>query len=101
MRATLPEDAPMPPTASAALPFNPPYAEDDKAIAARPLAHARPSPERERRADPRDAGDTQPIAARLVARPRPSPGRERRVDQGAARLIEAIRAKGGGLGGVE
>ena len=62
----------MPPTASAALPFNPPYAEDDKAIAARLLAHARLSPER-----------------------------ERRVDQGAARLIEAIRAKGGGLGGVE
>ena len=62
----------MPPTASAALPFNPPYAEDDKAIAARLLAHARLSPER-----------------------------ERRVDEGATRLIEAIRHKGGGLGGVE
>src|ERR671920_925859 len=60
----------MPP--STALPFNPPYTEDDKAIAARLLAHARLSPER-----------------------------ERRVDEGAARLIEAIRAKGGGLGGVE
>src|ERR671920_1050281 len=60
----------MPP--STALPFNPPYTEDDKAIAARLLAHARLSPER-----------------------------ERRVDEGATRLIEAIRAKGGGLGGVE
>src|ERR671920_1044316 len=60
----------MPP--STALPFNPPYAEDDKAVAARLLAHARLSPER-----------------------------ERRVDEGATRLIEAIRAKGGGLGGVE
>src|SRR5918993_2527387 len=62
----------MSPVPAASLPFNPPYAEDDKAIAARLLAHARLSPER-----------------------------ERRVDQGATRLIEAIRAKGGGLGGVE
>lgn len=57
---------------STPLPFNPPYAEDDKAVAARLLASARLSPER-----------------------------ERRVDEQAARLIEAIRAKGGGLGGVE
>lgn len=54
------------------LPFNPPYAEDDKAI-----------------------------AARLLADSRLSPDREARIDQRAARLIEAIRAKGGGLGGVE
>src|SRR3712207_3600184 len=62
----------MPQTTSAALPFNPPFAEDDKAI-----------------------------AARLLANSRLSPDREQRVDQQAARLIEAIRAKGGGLGGVE
>jgi RHH-type proline utilization regulon transcriptional repressor/proline dehydrogenase/delta 1-pyrroline-5-carboxylate dehydrogenase len=55
-----------------ATPFNPPYAEDDKAIAARLLASSRLSPER-----------------------------ENRVDQRAKRLIEAIRGKGGGLGGVE
>jgi RHH-type proline utilization regulon transcriptional repressor/proline dehydrogenase/delta 1-pyrroline-5-carboxylate dehydrogenase len=55
-----------------AAPFNPPYAEDDKAIAARLLASSRLSPER-----------------------------EHRVDQRARRLIEAIRGKGGGLGGVE
>ncbi|SCY23419.1 bifunctional proline dehydrogenase/L-glutamate gamma-semialdehyde dehydrogenase PutA [Microvirga guangxiensis] len=60
------------PNSSAALPFNPPFAEDDKAIAARLLASSRLSPER-----------------------------ERRVDERATRLIEAIRAKGGGLGGVE
>lgn len=54
------------------LPFNPPYAEDDKAIAARLLAGSHLSPER-----------------------------EARTDQRATRLIEAIRAKGGGLGGVE
>ncbi|QFU15195.1 bifunctional proline dehydrogenase/L-glutamate gamma-semialdehyde dehydrogenase PutA [Microvirga thermotolerans] len=52
--------------------FTPPYAEDDKAIAARLLADARLSPER-----------------------------ERQIDRRARRLIEAIRAKGGGLGGVE
>ncbi|PVE26002.1 bifunctional proline dehydrogenase/L-glutamate gamma-semialdehyde dehydrogenase [Microvirga sp. KLBC 81] len=57
---------------NAALPFNPPFAEDDKAIAARLLASSRLSPER-----------------------------ERRIDEQATRLIEAIRAKGGGLGGVE
>ena len=62
----------MRPAPSAALPFNPPYAEDDKALAARLLAGARLSPER-----------------------------EKRVDAQATRLIEAIRAKGGGLGGVE
>jgi RHH-type transcriptional regulator, proline utilization regulon repressor / proline dehydrogenase / delta 1-pyrroline-5-carboxylate dehydrogenase len=62
----------MSPAPSAALPFNPPFAEDDKAIAARLLASSRLSPER-----------------------------EKRVDEQAARLIEAIRAKGGGLGGVE
>ncbi|MEZ0169116.1 bifunctional proline dehydrogenase/L-glutamate gamma-semialdehyde dehydrogenase PutA [Microvirga sp. TS319] len=57
---------------SIALSFNPPFAEDDKAIAARLLASSRLPPER-----------------------------ERRVDERATRLIEAIRAKGGGLGGVE
>jgi RHH-type proline utilization regulon transcriptional repressor/proline dehydrogenase/delta 1-pyrroline-5-carboxylate dehydrogenase len=62
----------MSPAPSTALPFNPPFAEDDKAIAARLLAGSRLSPER-----------------------------ETRVDEQAARLIEAIRAKGGGLGGVE
>jgi RHH-type transcriptional regulator, proline utilization regulon repressor / proline dehydrogenase / delta 1-pyrroline-5-carboxylate dehydrogenase len=59
-------------TSQAALPFNPPFAEDDKAVAARLLSQSRLSPER-----------------------------ERRVDERATRLIEAIRAKGGGLGGVE
>src|SRR3712207_326749 len=62
----------MSPAPGAALPFNPPFAEDDKAIAGRLLASSRLSPER-----------------------------ERRVDERATRLIEAIRAKGGGLGGVE
>ncbi|MBM6593531.1 bifunctional proline dehydrogenase/L-glutamate gamma-semialdehyde dehydrogenase PutA [Microvirga pudoricolor] len=55
-----------------ALAFNPPYAEDDRAIAGRLLASARLTPEREGRVDRRTTG-----------------------------LIEAIRAKGGGLGGVE
>ncbi|MBM6581794.1 bifunctional proline dehydrogenase/L-glutamate gamma-semialdehyde dehydrogenase PutA [Microvirga sp. BT689] len=62
----------MHPAPGTALPFNPPFAEDDKAIAARLLANSRLSPER-----------------------------EKRVDAQATRLIEAIRAKGGGLGGVE
>jgi len=62
----------MNPAPGTALPFNPPFAEDDKAIAARLLAGSRLSPER-----------------------------ERRVDEQATRLIEAIRAKGSGLGGVE
>jgi len=62
----------MRPAPSPALPFNPPYAEDDKALATRLLSSARLSPER-----------------------------EKRVDAQATRLIEAIRAKGGGLGGVE
>jgi RHH-type proline utilization regulon transcriptional repressor/proline dehydrogenase/delta 1-pyrroline-5-carboxylate dehydrogenase len=52
--------------------FNPPYAEDDGTIAARLLAGSRLSPER-----------------------------EGRIDHRATRLIEAIRARGGGLGGVE
>ncbi|NIX75233.1 bifunctional proline dehydrogenase/L-glutamate gamma-semialdehyde dehydrogenase PutA [Microvirga terricola] len=59
-------------TATAPLPFNPPYAEDDAIIAARLLEQSRLSPER-----------------------------ERQVDKRARRLIEAIREKGGGLGGVE
>jgi RHH-type proline utilization regulon transcriptional repressor/proline dehydrogenase/delta 1-pyrroline-5-carboxylate dehydrogenase len=62
----------MSPAPTIAPSFNPPFAEDDKAIAARLLASSRLSPER-----------------------------EKRVDEQAARLIEAIRAKGGGLGGVE
>jgi RHH-type transcriptional regulator, proline utilization regulon repressor / proline dehydrogenase / delta 1-pyrroline-5-carboxylate dehydrogenase len=41
----------MSPAPSAALPFNPPFAEDDKAIAARLLAGSRLSPEREKRVD--------------------------------------------------
>ncbi|WP_210493092.1 bifunctional proline dehydrogenase/L-glutamate gamma-semialdehyde dehydrogenase PutA [Microvirga antarctica] len=53
-------------------PFSPPYAEDDATIAARLLPQAQLSPER-----------------------------EQRVDAHATRLIEAIRAKGSGLGGVE
>ncbi|MBF9232859.1 bifunctional proline dehydrogenase/L-glutamate gamma-semialdehyde dehydrogenase PutA [Microvirga alba] len=57
---------------TATQPFNPPYAEDDKVVAARLLADARLSPER-----------------------------ERQVDRRARRLIEAIREKSGGLGGVE
>src|SRR5918993_2909305 len=62
----------MSPVPAASLPFNPPYAEDDKAIATRLLASSRLSAER-----------------------------EKHVDEQATRLIEAIRAKGGGLGGVE
>ncbi|HKG76222.1 MAG TPA: bifunctional proline dehydrogenase/L-glutamate gamma-semialdehyde dehydrogenase PutA, partial [Beijerinckiaceae bacterium] len=59
--------------AAPALPiFDAPYAEDDGAIARRLLAQA-PLP----------------------------PERERRIDATAARLIEAIRARRGGLGGVE
>jgi RHH-type transcriptional regulator, proline utilization regulon repressor / proline dehydrogenase / delta 1-pyrroline-5-carboxylate dehydrogenase len=57
---------------TAPLPFNPPYAEDDKAIAAQLLAGSRLTPER-----------------------------ETRIDRRATRLVEAIRARGGGLGGVE
>ncbi len=57
---------------NAATTFNPPFAEDDKAVAARLLVDSRLSPEG-----------------------------EKRVDEQATRLIEAIRAKGGGLGGVE
>ncbi|MGO4707070.1 bifunctional proline dehydrogenase/L-glutamate gamma-semialdehyde dehydrogenase PutA [Microvirga sp. 2MCAF38] len=52
--------------------FNPPYAEADETIAKHLLAHARLSPER-----------------------------EKRIDERATRLIEAIRQKSGGLGGVE
>ncbi|MBL0404742.1 bifunctional proline dehydrogenase/L-glutamate gamma-semialdehyde dehydrogenase PutA [Microvirga aerilata] len=62
----------MHPAPSHPMPFNPPYAEDDKAMASRLLAGSRLTPER-----------------------------EKRVDEQATRLIEAIRAKGGGLGGVE
>lgn len=62
----------MPVNTPVAQSFRPPYAEDDKAIAARLLAGSQLSPER-----------------------------ERRIDQRATRLIEAIRAKGNGLGGVE
>src|SRR6266702_4171456 len=53
-------------------PFSPPYAPDDRAIAARLLP-----------------------AARLGA------ARERRIDHAAARLVEAIRANDDPLGGVE
>jgi RHH-type proline utilization regulon transcriptional repressor/proline dehydrogenase/delta 1-pyrroline-5-carboxylate dehydrogenase len=60
------------PTAAEAPVFNAPFAEDDAAI-----------------------------AQRLFPRSRLSPERERRVDATAAGLIQAIRAKGGGLGGVE
>lgn len=56
----------------APVPFNPPYAEDDKLIATRLLADARLSSDH-----------------------------ERQIDRRATRLIEAIRSKGGGLGGVE
>ena len=62
----------MHPSPSHSVPFNPPYAEDDKAMASRLLAGSRLTLER-----------------------------EQRVDEQATRLIEAIRAKGGGLGGVE
>ncbi|MDP8918396.1 MAG: bifunctional proline dehydrogenase/L-glutamate gamma-semialdehyde dehydrogenase PutA, partial [Pseudomonadota bacterium] len=62
----------MRPAPSHLVPFNPPYAEDDKAM-----------------------------AARLLDGSRLSSDREKRVDEQATRLIEAIRAKGGGLGGVE
>ncbi|MGO4523394.1 bifunctional proline dehydrogenase/L-glutamate gamma-semialdehyde dehydrogenase PutA [Microvirga sp. 2MCAF35] len=62
----------MSPAPGAPLPFDPPFAEDDKALAARLLATSQLTSER-----------------------------EKRVDEQATRLIEAIRAKGGGLGGVE
>ncbi|HKH96408.1 MAG TPA: bifunctional proline dehydrogenase/L-glutamate gamma-semialdehyde dehydrogenase PutA, partial [Beijerinckiaceae bacterium] len=52
--------------------FGPPYAEDDSAIARRLLAQGRLPPER-----------------------------ELRIDATATRLVNAIRARGGGLGGVE
>jgi RHH-type proline utilization regulon transcriptional repressor/proline dehydrogenase/delta 1-pyrroline-5-carboxylate dehydrogenase len=52
--------------------FSPPYAEDDAAVARRLLAQA-------------------PLA----------PEREARIDAAATRLVEAIRAGGGGFGGVE
>jgi len=52
--------------------FNAPYAEDDAAI-----------------------------AQRLLATSRLSPDREQRIDATATRLVEAIRAKGTGFGGVE
>ncbi len=41
------------------------------------------------------------IAANLLSRARLTPERERRVDERATSLIRAIRAGGGGLGGVE
>jgi RHH-type proline utilization regulon transcriptional repressor/proline dehydrogenase/delta 1-pyrroline-5-carboxylate dehydrogenase len=41
------------------------------------------------------------IAARWLAEPLPDPGGERRVDALATRLVEAIRAGVGGIGGVE
>jgi RHH-type proline utilization regulon transcriptional repressor/proline dehydrogenase/delta 1-pyrroline-5-carboxylate dehydrogenase len=41
------------------------------------------------------------IAARLLPSAALAPEREQRIDAQATRLIEAIRAKGGGLGGVE
>jgi RHH-type proline utilization regulon transcriptional repressor/proline dehydrogenase/delta 1-pyrroline-5-carboxylate dehydrogenase len=47
------------------------------------------------------AEDDAAIARRLLPVGRLSAERERRVDATATRLIEAIRARGGGLGGVE
>ncbi|MDQ4134805.1 MAG: proline dehydrogenase family protein, partial [Pseudomonadota bacterium] len=47
------------------------------------------------------AEDDAAIARRLFPRSRLSAERERQVDSTATRLIEAIRAAGGGLGGVE
>ena len=41
------------------------------------------------------------IAARLLSAMRRSPEAERRIDERAARLVGAIRARTGGLGGVE
>ena len=45
--------------------------------------------------------DDPAIAARLLATSQLPPEREQRVDATATRLVETIRAKGGGLGGVE
>jgi RHH-type proline utilization regulon transcriptional repressor/proline dehydrogenase/delta 1-pyrroline-5-carboxylate dehydrogenase len=45
--------------------------------------------------------DDRILAERLLATARLQPEREQRVDATATRLVEAIRAKGGGLGGVE
>jgi RHH-type proline utilization regulon transcriptional repressor/proline dehydrogenase/delta 1-pyrroline-5-carboxylate dehydrogenase len=45
--------------------------------------------------------DDRALAERLLATARLQPEREQRVDAAATRLVEAIRAKGGGLGGVE
>jgi len=47
------------------------------------------------------AEDDAAIARRLLGASRLSDERERRVDATATRLVEAIRAKGSGLGGVE
>ncbi len=47
------------------------------------------------------AADDGAIAAELLAAARLTPEREQRVDAVAARLIAAIRARAGGLGGVE
>ena len=43
----------------------------------------------------------EPIAAMLLARAARAPRAEQRIDQRASRLIEGIRAKAGGLGGIE
>ena len=47
------------------------------------------------------AEDDQLLAERLLARATLAPGREARIDAQARRLVEAIRANRGGLGGVE
>jgi RHH-type proline utilization regulon transcriptional repressor/proline dehydrogenase/delta 1-pyrroline-5-carboxylate dehydrogenase len=47
------------------------------------------------------AEDDGAIARRLMASAQLAPEREHRIDATAARLIEAIRFKGGGFGGVE
>src|SRR5947209_4625785 len=47
------------------------------------------------------APDDRAIATRLLAAARPEPARERRIDDAATRLIEAIRANDDPLGGVE
>jgi len=62
-------------------------------------APVRPSPAPAFRAP--FAEDDAAIARRLLPTGRLSAERERRVDATATRLIEAIRARGGGLGGVE
>src|SRR5262245_41316099 len=47
------------------------------------------------------AAADEDIAARFLAEAAPDSAAQRRIDAQATRLVEAIRRKGGGLGGIE